>query len=99
MVFGRGRLKDTLAFFYDNKSIEIVKNFKYLGVIFSRGCSFQMTIKHNCEQAKKAMFVFLRKIRSLNLSVDLQIDLFDRMIKPILLYGFEVWGYSNTANF
>ena len=97
MVFGRGRLKDTLAFFYDNKSIEIVKNFKYLGVIFSRGCSFQMQIKHNCEQAKKAMFVLLRKIRSLNLSVDLQIDLFDRMIKPILLYGCEVWGYSNTA--
>lgn len=97
MVFGRGRHKDNLAFFYDNNSVEIVKSFKYLGVIFTRGCSFQMTIKHNCEQAKKALFVLLRKIRSLNLSIDLQLDLFDRMIKPILLYGCEVWGYSNTA--
>ncbi|MEW8547695.1 MAG: hypothetical protein AB2693_29660, partial [Candidatus Thiodiazotropha sp.] len=34
--------------------------------------------------------------RSLNLSIDLQLDLFDKMIKPILLYGCEVWGYCNT---
>lgn len=66
-------------------------------MIFSRGASFAATVKHNCEQATKAMFVLIRKVRSLNLSIDLQLDLFDKMIKPILLYGCEVWGYCNTS--
>lgn len=41
------------------------------------------------------MFSLLRKIRDLNLQYDLQIDLFNKTVKPILLYGCELWGYSN----
>ena len=26
---------------------------------------------------------------------DLQLDLFNKMIKPILLYGSEIWGMGN----
>ena len=42
------------------------------------------------------MAVLRRKIKTLNLTIDLQIDLFNKMIKPILLYGCEMWGYCNT---
>ena len=35
-------------------------------------------------------------MRSLNLSYDVQFDLFDKTIKPILLYGCEIWGFGNT---
>ena len=31
-----------------------------------------------------------------NLSVKSQYDLFDKIVKPILLYGCEIWGFSNT---
>ena len=96
IVFGRGKIKTDLAFHLNNQNIEIVKHFKYLGVIFSRGGSFQASIKHNCEQAAKAMFLLIRKMKTLDLSVDTQIELFDKMIKPILLYGSEIWGYSNV---
>ena len=41
------------------------------------------------------MFSLLKKIRTLNLPLDLQLELFDKMIKPILLYGAEVWGFGN----
>jgi hypothetical protein len=27
----------------------------------------------------------------------IQLDLFDKMVKPILLYGCEVWDFSNNA--
>ena len=37
-----------------------------------------------------------KKIRNLNLPIDLQIKLFDHTIAPILLYGCEIWGYQNT---
>ena len=29
-------------------------------------------------------------------SVKIQLDLFDKMLKPILRYGCEVWGFSNN---
>ena len=34
--------------------------------------------------------------RKHGLSVKIQLDLFDKMVKPILLYGCEVWGFSNN---
>jgi hypothetical protein len=36
--------------------------------------------------------------RKHGLSVKIQLDLFDKMVKPILLYGCEVWGFSNNNN-
>jgi hypothetical protein len=30
------------------------------------------------------------------LSVKIQLDLFDKMIKPILLYGCEIWGFGKN---
>ena len=47
------------------------------------------------EQAKKASFSVIRKIRKLGLPIDVQLKLFDTMIVPILLYGSEVWGFEN----
>ena len=34
--------------------------------------------------------------RKHGLSVKIKLDLFDKMVKPILLYGSEVWGFSNN---
>ena len=48
------------------------------------------------EQARKAMFSVLMKSRKLQLSIDLQLQLFDSMIVPILLYGSEVTGFENS---
>ena len=31
----------------------------------------------------------------MHLSIDLQLELFDKLVKPILLYGCEVWGFGN----
>ena len=38
------------------------------------------------------MFLLLRKCRQLQLPVDIQLELFDILVKPILLYGCEVWA-------
>ena len=32
----------------------------------------------------------------LNLPIDLQLDLFDKLVTPILLYGSEIWTYENN---
>ena len=72
-----------------------MKKFKYLGVYLTNSGSLYSTIKYNCKEANKALTVLLRKISYLNLSVGLQLDLFNTMIKPIILYASEIWGFNN----
>ena len=44
-------------FYYNESIIENVKEFKYLGIVFSRSGSFCKAKKHLCEQAQKAILV------------------------------------------
>ena len=41
------------------------------------------------------MYGAIRKIRQYNLSVESQLDLFDKVVAPVLLYGCEIWGFEN----
>ena len=41
------------------------------------------------------MYGVIRKIRQFNLPIDCQLDLFDKIVIPVLLYGCEIWGYEN----
>ena len=42
------------------------------------------------------MFYLISKARRLDLPIDIQLQLFDSTVLPILLYGCEIWGYSNV---
>ena len=62
----------------------------------SRLQRFFHTCKKNiADQANIAVFSLLRKIRILNLPLEMQFDLFNKVIKPILLYGCEILGFGN----
>ncbi len=41
------------------------------------------------------MYALIGKCRKLGLPIDLQLELSDRMIVPIMLYGCEVWRPEN----
>jgi hypothetical protein len=56
MVFGFGKLRQNLKFTYKNVDIEIVKQFNYYGVIFTKTCNFYVTKKHLADKALKAMY-------------------------------------------
>jgi hypothetical protein len=96
MVFGNGRLPQNLSFSYDNLNLEIAKNFNYLGIIFTRTGNISLTKKNLADKALKAMYEVLKMGIMYKLSIQCLLDLFDKMIKPILLYGCEVWGFSNN---
>ena len=51
--------------------------------------------KHIARQASKAVFSLLKNARSLLLPIDIQIELFNKTIKPIILYGCEIWGFGD----
>ena len=41
------------------------------------------------------MFCLLKKARALLLPLDVQIELFEKTVKPIVVYGCEVWGFGD----
>ena len=82
-------------FNFDGYNLEIVSDIVYLGVNFSRTGSYLNTRKRNIDKAYKAIYAVLKKGRLHNLSIKCQYDLFDKIVKPILLYGCEIWGFSN----
>ena len=68
-----------------------------MGLLFSKSGSFALAKKELAAQANKAMFSILKMSRKFSLSIDLQIELFMKMVKPILLYGCEIWGFSDIT--
>ena len=42
------------------------------------------------------MFSPLRKCKQLQLPIDIQLQLFDVLVKPVVLYGCEVWAHEGT---
>ena len=95
LIFTSGKYARNLQFYFKGNELEIVTEYKYLGIYLSKSGSFVSCKKHIAEQANNAIHSLLRKIRVLNLPIDMQIDLFNKLIKPILLYGCEIWGIGN----
>ena len=89
-----GILSRNLSFTYDGQPLEIVKSFKYLGMVFTAGGSFSEAQTIFAGQAQKAIFnlnSYLYKFTSI--SPKHKLDLFDKLITPILNYSCEVWGF------
>ena len=97
VIFGKAKWKGKQIFKYDGNSITVEDSFKYLGVILHYNGSFVKHKKHFIDQSQTAMFAFLRRSRQLDLPIDLQLELFDSLIMPILLYGCEIWGFENIT--
>ena len=88
-----GQLSRDTQFFYNGNIVEIVRKFTYLGVVFSISGSFteaQNTLSGQALKASFKMNTHLFKFTSI--SVSHRIELFDKLILPILNYASEVWG-------
>ena len=82
-----GRPLVDIHFSLNGSEIEIVNEFNYLGILLNRTGNFNKAITKQAEKAKQAMYEVLKRGRTHNLSVECQLELFDKMVKPILLYG------------
>ena len=85
-IFCNRKFQNNCVFTYNGQALEIDENFVYLGSMFSFNGRFLKNNQRMVEQARKAMFSVLRKSRKLQLPIDLQLQLFDSMIVPILLF-------------
>jgi hypothetical protein len=92
MVFSRGQLPRVMIFLYNGKQLEIVKDFNYLGVVLTRTGNLKKAKQCQIDKATKALYEVLKLGRVHNLSISCLLDLFDKMVKPILLYGCASGG-------
>jgi hypothetical protein len=96
VIFSRGKVRNYPRFLLKDEAIEVVDDYTYLGVVLNYNGSVSKTEKKLSTQANKAVFSLLQKCKKLQLPVDLQLELFDAMVKPIILYGCESWGYNSS---
>lgn len=86
----RGRLLQE-TFQYGTEEISCVDRYTYLGVEFTSSGTFSTAIKHLQEKSLKALYK-LYKLLDSNYKISTIFHIFNHTIKPILLYGAEVWG-------
>ena len=77
-----------------NSTILYLNVFKYLGLTFCSSGSFMFAQEELYSKASKAYFKLSKDLLSLN--PGLHTSMHDHTIKPILLYGCEIWGTFNT---
>ena len=83
---------------YNDEPLEYVQSFKYLGLNFNSKCSFVESLDKLCSQARKAQTVLdLHVMRHPTMSVERALQLFDSLIKPIVMFDSEVWGVGNCG--
>jgi hypothetical protein len=57
--------------------------------------NFYKARKKLADQAQKALYSLYKQIRNINISIDLQLKLFDALVYPILTYSADIWGFEN----
>ena len=53
---------------------------------------YEKAIRKQLDQGRKTQFSLLVKANKLELPIDIQCNLFEKFVSPIMLYGCEIWG-------
>jgi hypothetical protein len=94
MIFNKGGKIFPKKFNIGEIELEVVKTYKYLGILFSLSGSFSFAKEQIYKKSLKSHFKLCKVIQDLN-NPQLAMHLFDHTVTPILTYGSEVWGQFN----
>ena len=99
MIFNKnGKTLSNQVLFYDGTQLEVVTEYKHLGVIFDICGSGHRPAHYLKDKAAKAMYKILRTFGGRLGDCKIGLHLFNHMVKPILLYSDSVWG-AHINNF
>ena len=98
LVFGQNPKFIKYQWSIGNQKLQIVGKFKYLGIWLSWNGKFNECISKIQSKSFKSLSNLQIKIISLNIT-DFNVlhHLFITLIKPILLYGADIWGLYDLA--
>ena len=65
---------------------------------FNHNGTFHKAIAKQVSQAKKAYYYLIKKVIKYKLPVDIVLELFDQLVMTAMLYGSEVWCFSDITH-
>jgi hypothetical protein len=94
MVFREsGRVSTNDVFWYGNAKLEVVSHFKYLGMVFSSNGKFVKHVEVLATKVRRSLHSLVKfRWRFRELSNQTLLLLFDTLLKPVILYGAEVYS-------
>ena len=92
-----GPLKQIEKWFLDGKITEVVSFYKYLGMFLTPKLAWSKTQESQALQGLKASATIFKHQKNFGSFSPRDIfKLFDTVVKPILCYGSEIWGFRNV---
>jgi hypothetical protein len=86
-------------FYLGNSQISCSNTYNYLGITFENNCTFKQAAMDLKSKATKATFSLLSTLTSNNyMDIQLHLNLFDKIIKPISNYACEIWLPNQFPN-
>jgi len=83
------------VWWYGDKQIEVVNNYKYLGLCFSTKLSLTQAISELATKAKQRTVQILKCLWKLGtIDFDVFFKIYDAQVIPVIMYGSELWGYQ-----
>ncbi len=93
VIFSRGQVQTSnFNFNLGGEKIDVVNDYEYLGILFNYNGRFRKGELELVGKATRALYSLIGTSRKLDLPVDIQLELFNTMVVPVLTYGCEIWG-------
>ena len=97
MMFNRARKWDfpPEIFFQNGGQMNVVHQFKLVGVVVTDDLKWEENTKYICQKARRKLRL-LRRMKGLNLTVLQMVDVYCKEVRSILEMCVPVWHYSLT---
>lgn len=97
VIFSQTKLKHVPKWTYDNKPIEIVSSYKYLGIEIDNKYSLKNHYKNKLNQAKSALSQIYAKVLDAKIaSFEPKLRVYESVSRNILTYGAQIYGYKQN---
>ena len=90
MIFEKGR-RTYYEFFLNNTKIDLVDNFKYLGITLFKNGNWYRSQKCIAQHGSRALYNLFTVFNKIELPTSQKCKLFDSLVGSILNFGAEIW--------
>ena len=93
VVFNKHAPVRNIQICHDGHVIESCESYRYLGMLLSSNGNLSVSMADLSRRGLKAIFKMKSMFKKSDVSFNTMIHLFDHIIKPIMLYGSDIWGH------
>ena len=90
--------RSTFKFYISNKELEIVSQYRYLGLVLEESLDMSYTAKIVAQSATRSLGVLINKFKAQSgMPYETYTKLFYSLVQPVLEYAAPVWAYRDHS--